>query len=493
MKKSEPRRHANACPLSEALFARASLQRLLGALAWHGAMFRLDAFRAARYSARTLKTLSRSGHIVCWYEKVGSRGRSACIALNDGHPAMKEFRALLKAIVPKRDVSIGEFDRPRRTPVRRALSKSKIDLTLHSPGRTIFLALLEAMGGSVDHASFVRGMFEYAPPYPRQLMRGFVQQGILREDDSTGPFAVAFNSQWRGATELRSLCRKILKLVPPYRVRVTRARALPPAETYKGHPHGIPYFRGTEGAVRPRGMAPSETFAPLLFGTDARYRILAVLALHGPTRIGDLLRAAHVDRNTTIQGLERDGLVRTWGRVPLRIAALDLTFPAHAELLNLLRAMHKAYPVIEKPQKQMVITIRNTRAWNGEIENFCCSVIRAKVLISVGLCDGIDTVSLTRLFPEHTRTCLRLAAHMFTAFGVFERVTEGNARPYRLNPKFCAFHELRLFVRKLANLRPQYARRGELQERYMSPMRLTMRRNARKKRASSGGLGPAAF
>ena len=93
---------------------------------------------------------------------------------------------------------------------------------------------------------------------------------------------------------------------------------------------------------------------------------------------------------------------------------------------------------------------------------------------------GIDQSSLSRMFPEHTTGDLRQALHMYQAQGVFRRKPEGSADVYSLDPEFCCHSELRAFLNKILNTWPNYRARTAQEERYMTPRRLQMRKNARK-------------
>lgn len=460
-------------------------QRLLATLAWHGALSRSEAFAAARYTNRkSLTKLMKAGIVVCWrYPKRGSSAR-VIVALNDGHPAMSELRALLRSLV---SIDLVPLPTCARTKVghapKRSVPSKKLALVFGPTGasRYKFLTLLEALGGTADLSALARGLPEIAPQTLRKFAGRFTRMHYLRKAMVGKQSIFSYDERAKGTRELRALCCRLLKDDPEIKRRVKLARTKEPQETYQAYGGAVPYLRGAIGALRPIGLAPPASLAPLLFGSDARYRILATLALCGPCRVTQLQRLSHSGNYAPVKALRNCGLVLVQGRVPRRVIGLHVGFPAYEELRTLLMALHKRYPVLtEAVPPSGVLMRRHHGEWGGTIEQLCVTPLRTKVLISIGNSGGIDNSSLSRLFPEHAPCDLRQALHMFTAFGVFERYKEGTALMYRLNPKFCAFAPLRRLLRRLGAEWPQYGYRTRLEERYMSPSRLVMRRNARR-------------
>ena len=459
-------------------------QRLLAVLAWNGAMGQFRAIAAARLSSSgALRKLENTGLIVRWHK--APTDRRIFVALNDGHPVMRQLRVLLKALIPYDVVRAMETPlcRKRVAVPKKQVSEAQLEWTFRHPTLTKFLVLLEALSRKADYATLKRGLPEITQQVLRTIGRRLVRVRYLRQIERKKGRVVGFNPCAIGICELRSVCRRLLKLLPQLQSRLALARKAPPRETYLGYLGKVPYLYGTETALRPRGFAPPKSETPLLFGTDARYRALATLAICGPMRVGEFRAASQVYNHFTVMSLINSQIVRIDGKFPIKTLSLNASFPAYDELLGLLRKMHRRYPIVlTYRSRQQKAANRIRGPWLGTIVKLCGTPPRTKVLITVGVVKEIDGSSLAYLIPEHARADIRQALHMFTAFKVFERRQVSGAIMYRLNPRFYAAKELRLFLDRIASTWPQYRRRAESSE-YMSSGHLAMRRNPKKRNA----------
>lgn len=465
-----------------ALFWQSPTQRLLAALAWKGTMVTSHAMAAANFYNRfAFPTLEAAGLIVRWKR----HSKRSYVALNEGHPAMPQMKALLKYLVPLDSLQVSTRKREIiETAPRKRVPAKALENVLGWPGRVRFFCLLAALGGRSERAALARGLADMWPDVFRNIIHAFTYLGCISEENCGNQRYITFNTSTRVGKALRALSRKLLNAGLDYTDRVSASRARPPTETYKPYER-VPYLHGAYGALKPQGFSPPASGTPLLFGTDARYRVMVALAVCGPMRIGELQKAARVLSEQTVRTLEKYGFLIREGSYHKRFAVLNSSFPANDELRTLLRKMHRHYTVIETSRKHTNQSkAARSKPWTGQLEKLCGTNLRTKVLISVGAADGIDVSSLSRLFPEHATIDLLQAAHMFTAFGVFERHAEGCAWLYYLAPKFVAYRELRGFIRRLVKIWPQYKTRVDSAERYMSPRRLAMRRNSRRKKIS---------
>jgi|GEM_PF-4734492 len=425
-----------------------------------------------------IKSLLDRGIIVKW--AIGPR---VYLALNQHYPVYRELRKLLREIVPAKIGYDPDFEPLGPETLKRkpngATRSYDLEKIFGWKNRTSFFLLLEAMNGSIERAAFFRGMHDVAPQVVRKNIAEFKRCGLIVEGDFKGVRQLAFAGTAPPA--LRRLCRKLLEEMPQYKQRAKLARTTP--TIVKGSVGGRTlWLGGVRGATKPMGLQAPASGAPLLFGSDARYRLLAALAIGGPMRATRLWKLAKVQNNHTLSTFVDGGFAITEGRTPFVVYSLNPTIPVRKELVSLLKALHRKFPAFDEtqlPQEEYAIS-RPPSRWTGDFEKISVLPMRLKTLLAVSASRGVDSSSLSRMFPEHVRMQLRQTMHKLLFYGVVESYREGSAIMYRLDDGFCAHRELAQYLGAVLKMWPVYKTLAKNTERSMQPLRLKMRDNARK-------------
>lgn len=466
---------------TQVLFWRNGIQKFLGVLAWHGPLPRVtvEKLGGQRWNS-TFRRLQKAGIVVRWRSK---STRHVYLALNPSHPAFKEIRALLRCLEPETPLPEACL-RPPTTELamipKGDAQAYDLDMIFGWQNRGRFFLTLMLLGGRCKRDDLFDALVDVYPQVVQRNLRVFCKRGFVIEYATSGTRYVALNPDFPHIRRFRNLLKRLLESSPSYAARLKILAKAAKVEPYVPYNRRLPWLRGVKGARRPVGFVPAAGGAPLLFGTDSRYRALATLAVVGPMRAMKWASLSRMTGYRSINGLIRSGLIHVEGKVPYRVVGLNTAFPAYQELRKLLIALSKRYPPFDAKllSHDADETLAAPDRWEGDIESLCIKPLRTKVLLSVAAAKGIDQSSLARLLPEHDRLDIRQALHMLEAMGVFRRFTEGTAKMFTLNEEFFAYPELRTFLRKLLRLWPRHKARVDLEERYMPPLRLRMRRDA---------------
>jgi hypothetical protein len=340
----------------------------------------------------------------------------------------------------------------------------------------VFLAL-EALGGRSRLEELDAALPGTAKDIIRHNLVKFDKREVLERVGDDVSWNVRFNARSCCVPYLRRMLRRLLHNFPDVRQSARKARR----ELERRAPYTpVGHLKWKDDVVRtsrPKTFVPSKTGAPLLFHTDARFRVLTALAHFGAMTALDIRHAADKPHEQVLMKLIRDGLVVDQGRRRDRTYALNTGFPAHSELKTLLTKLWHMHPGDAPTTHGRAWHSPKPSVWSGDIEILFGPKTRTLTLLNIGALGAVDGASLSRLVPQHDTGSLRMALAMYEEHGILKTHSEGNARMYSLDTSYGAYRELLLLIRKVIKLWPSYATAASLEEPLMSTNRLKMRRN----------------
>lgn len=244
----------------------------------------------------------------------------------------------------------------------------------------------------------------------------------------------------------------------------------------------IPWRAKPKGRIRPVGMEASADGAPLLFGSNARFRTLTALAVHQPLPPNELLRITQLGRNT-LANFAKAGFVvvedYTSGRYR-RLVHINPAIPAHDELIRLLVRLESKWP--SKTPNSWDLQRRSPGGkyeWDRGLFKYFGSENRTETLLMLASFGRADNSTIHRALPAYDRHEGTRTFDMLRHYGIVRYSTkEGNARMVELDPDWFAARELRAILDALLTCDPRFEGKKYASESAMSSRRKKMRQNA---------------
>lgn len=458
------------------LFQSRLRQRVLIATAYYGPIRVTWAFEAAGAGLpKRLSNFKRSG-LLEWH---GNK-RARFIELNHRYPGYQQLRKLLGAL--GHAYGVPDVRRSASSTVLRAkfvgTERPEVRLDELFGSRLRTLVLLTVARCNAITVRDLSNAICYKPVHMRRIIVPLERQGILRTD---GGF-VSLNNNFCARVELIEFAKAVVRARPEYCVVPPK-----PPERIKGRSTktGCSNWRSGNVATeeRPFGVHASRDGAPLLFGSNARLRVLMALA-HGPLRLTTLQRRAAVTDNV-IKDLRNEVLIvpdlGNTGNTTL--LHLNPGFPAYEELVALLLRLVRRFPLQKDrlPALPALTKGPRTTRWLGPINRLFGSEDRTETLLTVAASGAADGSGLRRVlgFDIHE---IERSVHMFAAYGLLRSRREGNANVFELNPNWFAAKELRALLDRLLALYPRYAARAISLDMQMPARRRLMKDNAAKRK-----------
>ena len=310
---------------------------------------------------------------------------------------------------------------------------------------------------------------------------------------------VRIHPAFPAAAELVAFAKEFVSLRPSfdlrgsYRVSETKkcnnkpSEADAPAQPKRRHSKRYDWPRLEAGyEARPGGIRIALDGTPLLFGTVARYRVLATLAVNGSVPLPDLLRETQV-RSGTYASLVADGWLgrqaHAGGQRSRQSVSLAADLLARDLLIALLKRMSMNWPVATLP------VLDHSPAANPKtvkLNRTFGSIVRSETLLTLKAFGHADGSMMQRALPRHDRQEIARALRMFESFGIVcQSGSEGNARQFSLDATWPAAAELDSYLKALLNNDGRYEARIRGAETLMTPLRLKMRRNAERRKERS--------
>lgn len=463
-------------------FETPAQQRLLITLAHFGPLRLQDALQTAGIyvSPPAADRLRKDRVIVRWQP----HPQRSYVALNPLFPAADKLLTFLRTFPePVRVSQTRCFQRESKVrPLRAGISAA--EGLFGSRSRTKFLLALEAFDGYADTTQFQRLFCSESSYSIRVFMTKFEDAGMLRLGRSSVNRRRCV--QWNSALPQMEAFREVLSALLCQMPQLKAAAAKVTRELQQPAPRPkarlIDWLADVEGVDLPSAWRAPEDSAPLLFGSDSKRRILAAL-LPGPLRAIDLERVSRARDVRCLLQLEHAGIVTRYRAGLKRMVSLAPSLPILPELRRLLLRFEATYPSCRRElQRYHDATHPPARTWTGSVEKLFGTSTRSLPLIMLGALGEADVSSLSRLLPQIERCTIARSLHMFRNLGVLTSRREGNAICYALNREFCAYSELASLLSAMRALLPVHASRAKMEELLMTPNRLTMRRNDRRRR-----------
>ncbi len=294
-----------------------------------------------------MRRLVSSGLCVC--ERIPG---ADVIALNDGHPAINELRAVLAEMTGIHIDDHGHRGNPnfdRVSPLGHARPVAfRVTLVLYQAG------------SGVDEETMRRRLPDIWPCSVSETLDRLVRNRVLVEGEGR-VFTLALDVP-------QSFMQLVLRLA-----EIIGDPRLKPSDA--GGRRATAYQQAPDGA-------------PRLFGTDARLRNLMALAVHGPMLYRDLRRitgAYHLVEEEPDQApFGRAALVRTWETEDGTALALDGEHPLALPLKRLLVRLAEIYPLPPHVPTYGRPDPPPPQAWDGDRLALFGSAIPTKILLTLG-------------------------------------------------------------------------------------------------------------
>lgn len=271
-------------------------------------------------------------------------------ALNGGHPAFPEIRAVLEDLlgeaIPAPAAGTAEFNRDR---------------PLGDPNYVPFRVLLAVAQapGPIQAGNLRKRLPDVAPISTRRAIERLVKRGALVEDDDgTLQFPTVVGGSFR---------RLLLRLA-----EISGDPLLQPREVV---------------GARTWAFRPDDDGLPMLFATDLATRNLIALAHYGPMYVRDLRRltgAVAVEESDETAPHTRSNVVRIWEAELGPAVMLDPAFPGSLPLELLLLRLAEAYPPPPEVRLGGHPDLPEPQEWVGDIYRLFGSPIRTKTLLTIG-------------------------------------------------------------------------------------------------------------
>ena len=195
---------------------------------------------------------------------------------------------------------------------------------------------------------------------------------------------------WRQATSEAITGLRTRGLIVQRKNRLSLASTLPTAYRDLVRQIGEYLGLGTNGeplGPRPAAYTSASDGAPRLFGTDARLRNLAALAVRGPMRYSALRRLTGAGHLRLERGNDapfgRGGLVYIAGRGAGAVIALDEAYPLHSPLTRLVCALEARFPIPKHERFEPRPKVKQPRSWSGDRLSLFGSPVPTLILFSL--------------------------------------------------------------------------------------------------------------
>lgn len=224
--------------------------------------------------------------------------------------------------------------------------------------------------------------------------------------------------------------------------------------------------RGEHVAARKkRGLQRADDGAPRLFGSDARFRRLIILAVNGPMYAADLaiLMGNSYTRpeDKTYAPFGRGGIVATWMTSVGPAVALDTEYPVAPELKRLLVALERLYPVEKLRDGMELPPIPAFEPWSGDKSALFGSAIPSGILFTVGVLgwtfESLCVSALVGKHRENVKEVLRSLEEEGILASDRPRRPGFDVRIVTLDKTFPAKPELEMLLKRCVNVWPDLA------------------------------------
>lgn len=411
---------------------------------------------------------------------------SRVFALNPNFPAAEELKALVRALLPRTKGN------PRLAVPDLEIVPAHVSMV--GP-RDIFgwwyqtaaILATASQGGILSHGGIedCLKLLGARGAKRRHALAVCEKRRVLR----VTPAGVEIHPNFHARDELIAFATAFAEVRPDFNLR---PKIVPPPQANPTPFNGYKWGAGNVGGDdRPAGNRAALDGTPVLFGSVARYRVLATLAVHGSVGARMLQVAARVLEETYLKMLSDGWLARC--KVPGRRTAnwavsIAEDVPGRTQLIALLRRMADRWPVSET--EPLPITPTKTSPKTVRLDRYFGSRIRSETLLTLAAFESAD---VTTLFngTATDRGRIKHALDMLRHFGIVRGAgNEGNAHMYELDPTWFAANELRDLLDALISTRTmsgvlkivtESAYPGRLRSRddLMLPKRKAMRARAR--------------
>ena len=463
------------------LFISMKRQSILAALAHHGTLRIGDVLSFTGKNDMSLdewEPFERSGLIV----RFGTSRERLC-SLNPSYPALKQLISLIRAIentpsqVPRLKVSDSELPA--------CLFEEHYSRDVFGPWfQTISILTVAAAGGEVQLVALQAALRAAGSKAGRtSLALAALQRRILIDVDGD---IVRIHPKFPARAELIAFAVEFVSLCPSFNFQFDLRRSKNdedrklPTKPKRRHPQRYDWQNQEDlGEDRPQGIRLATDGTPLLFGTVARYRVFATLAINGIVRVPDLIAATDAGRNT-LQAFLSDGWLgqkaHVDGNRSRRVIGLASGILGRDLLIALLKKMSTVWPVktlqsleLDPPENRKTVKLSRTFG----------SVAHSETLLTLKAFGHADVEMITRALPRHDNQEISRSLRMFESFGIVRQSgAEGSARQFSLDSSWLAAAELDSYLTGLLKSDGRYDARVRGAETIMKPRRLKMRREA---------------
>lgn len=454
------------------LLATRSLQQLVGTLAAHGTLRLADAADAVGVRDLNIVEGLRTSRVFLF----SIPGRERFIALNPQLPGAAELGALVRFLEPATGW-VPRFCAKEAVILKEPPQHWEQALFGHRVRLDTLLAI-EALGGRASAAQ-VGTVIGLRSGRTAAILKRIKRRGIVRDertgDDSLWSFT---DASWTPL--LRSYLSAILKT----QNEIVERAAITPHSTKRvaqGRAGRLRYKNTTlRTAEKPLGYSIPDNRAPLLFTTDARRRVLEVIALKGAANGSEIAALAETNPTRMLQYFQSMGVIeKRTGAGRSQIYSLSTTLPGRDHLAALLAATSRKYSP-RLSQLDAVTTAPAAGKWSGNIETVFGNESRGLALIGARATGGVDASTLRKLNPDVERVQVRRALHLFQALEVLTTRREGNAILYLLNPDWFAYAPLVAFIDALIAASARHQHWRTIVPMLQLPKRRAMSKNARR-------------
>jgi len=394
--------------------------------------------------------------------------RTTMMALNPAFPAVEELVALIRDVEP-------EPPHPRLPLLRDFVVPSPVvnpeeHRELFGPWRQTAILLTIANAGGAMTTTTLNGAMKSIRSRvleTRKTLKALVERRLVVVEGEM----VRLHPKFAAAKALVRFSKAFCKAMSAYALRPAPSEPKPPATR-------LP----PEAGQRRSYFNPAPVGPPPIVGRPPRYRVLAVLAVHGTVGMTDALKAANVG-NPVAQKLIADGFVATVvnarTNVSRRAIAIAPGLVGRDEFIALLRRVEQRWPVPRTTALSGLAASNRTKV--GILgQAYFGSPSRSEVLLTIAAIGTADLAMLRRAIPNHDIQEISRAVRTWEAYGIVRQVPfEGRPQGgFELNPDWFAATEMRSLLDALLSAEPRYAGRAAGAEGVMPAQRRKRKENA---------------
>ena len=463
------------------LFRSLPRQRMLIALARLGPLRTNDAVRlgGGRFpSVEEFANFEKTGLIVRYGPE-----RQRLIALNAGHPAAEGLRRLLlewPSEPVEKNLPTPSLDTP-------TVDQSICDTTeLFGPrAQTAIIIAVCLAGGSIDDARLrllIRRDSTNSTQYTRAIdslksRRVIILNRTHINLDPQNP-----------ENALVQFVKSLVAQRPAYE-HLAKMHSDSPQDTRDSVKSRIPWRDAPKGRARPRGLEASSDGAPLLFGSNARFRVFTALARHKTLPPAELIRIAKIAKGT-FPDIVKSGFVVVEDIVSKRyrrIVCIHPDIPAREEFIALLIALENRWPAKSYKIDHFEPDVSRAHyTWSAGLSKYFGSENRTETLLMLAALGQGDASTIHRALPAYDIQEATRTLEMLRHYGIVRNCgKEGTAMMLEFDPTWFASTELRVLLEALLRYDTRYGGKKYAAESAMSPRRKKMRDNARARMKSS--------